>query len=75
MVECDCGERPVLNTFGTLYRCSIGREVLVQEERASRRRSDRTPQPWDDEYHEWREEHDGNIRAEDNDWLEWATIE
>jgi hypothetical protein len=75
VVECDRGEGPVLSIAETLCRFGIDHEVLVQEELASRRPSDRAPQPWDDEYHEWRKLYDEYLRVGHNDWLEWTAVE
>jgi hypothetical protein len=75
VVECDCGERPVLTASETLCRCGADHAVLVREELASRASPEGTPHPWEEEYREWRENRDEYLRAEYNDWLEWKVIE
>ena len=75
VVECDCGERPVLTASETLCRCGADHAGLVRRELASRRSSDETSHPWDEEYRRWRKNQDEYLRAEDNDWLEWKVIE
>ena len=75
LVECDCGERPLLSVSGTLCRCGADHETLVREELASRRSSEEGLHPWDEEYYEWRMKQDEYLRSEHNDWLEWRVTE
>jgi hypothetical protein len=75
VVECDCGERPVLNTSETVCRCGTDHVALVREELASRGLSRGASHPWEVEYDEWRKKQDEYLRTEYNDWLEWRVIE
>jgi hypothetical protein len=75
VVECDCGERPVLSASETVCRCGADHAALVREELASRRSSHEAPHPWDVEYQEWRKKQDEYLRSEYNDWLEWRVVE
>ncbi len=75
VVECECGERPVLRASETVCRCGANHETLVNEEMAHLRSAEEVPHPWDDEYHEWRKKQDEYLRREYNDWLEWRVIE
>ena len=58
VVECDCGERPVLSACATLCSCGADHQTLVSEELVSRRSSEGVPHPWDEEYREWCKELD-----------------
>ena len=75
VVECDCGERPVLGASETVCSCGADHETLVREVLAARRSSEKAPHPWDEEYREWREKLHECLRMEYNDWLEWRVIE
>ena len=75
VVECGCGERPVLSASETVCSCGSDHESLVSEELASRRSSGEAPHPWDEEYRKWRKEQDEYLRREYNDWLEWSVLE
>jgi hypothetical protein len=54
VVECECGERPVLNASETICSCGVDHADLVREELASWKVSDRAPHLWEAEYQEWR---------------------
>jgi hypothetical protein len=75
VVECDCGERPILGASETVCSCGADYETLIQEELASRRSSEEVLHPWEVEYREWRKQQDEYLRTEYNDWLEWRVIE
>ena len=75
VVECDCGERPILSASETVCSCGADHEALVGEGLASGRSSKEVPHPWDDEYHEWHKKLNEYLRTECNDWLEWRVIE
>ena len=46
MVECDCGERPVLTYSETTCECGADHADIVQQELAARRVGDETIHPW-----------------------------
>jgi hypothetical protein len=75
VVECDCGERPVLSASETLCSCGADHAALVGEELSSRRSSEEASHPWDDEYHEWRRKQGEFLRSEYDYWLEWRVVE
>jgi hypothetical protein len=54
VVECDCGQRPVLSASETLCRCGADHAALISEELASRGLSEEASHPWEAEYQEWR---------------------
>jgi hypothetical protein len=68
VVECDCGERPVLTASLSTCRCGADHANLVREELASRRSSDEASHPWDEEYREWRKEQDELSYSESHYW-------
>ena len=75
MVECDCGERPVLSASLTTCGCGADHAVLVWEELASKRLSEEVSHPLDDEYREWRKKQEEFLHSESHYWLEWRVIE
>jgi hypothetical protein len=71
VVECDCGERPVLSASETLCSCGADHTALVQKVLASQR----VPHPWDAEYDEWRKKQDEYLSSEETYWLELSRID
>jgi hypothetical protein len=71
VVECDCGERPVLSASGTVCGCGTDHAALVREVLASRG----APHPWDAEYHEWRKKQDEHLVSEETYWLELSSLD
>jgi hypothetical protein len=54
VVECDCGERPILSASQTVCSCGTDHAALIRKALASQR----APHPWDAEYDEWRKKQD-----------------
>jgi hypothetical protein len=75
VVECDCGERPVLSASQSTCGCGADHAALIGEELASRRSSEEGSHPLDDEYHEWRKKQEEFLHSESHHWLEWRFIE
>ena len=75
LVECDCGERPVLSASLTTCGCGADYAALVREELASTRSSEEVSQALEDEHREWRKKHDEFLHSESDYWLEWSVIE
>jgi hypothetical protein len=75
VVECDCGERPVLSASETVCSCGADHAALVREELASRKASDGAPHPWEAEYQEWRKKQNEYLLSEEHYQLELNTIE
>jgi hypothetical protein len=75
VVECDCGERPILTTSETLCWCGADHAALVRDELASRRSSDGISHPWDVEYDEWCKKQDEYLVSEETYWLELSRID
>jgi hypothetical protein len=75
VLECDCGERPVLTASQSTCGCGADHAALIREELASRRSSEEVSHPWDDEYHEWRKKQEEFLHSESHYWLEWRFIE
>jgi hypothetical protein len=71
VVECDCGERPVLSASGTVCGCGTDHAALVREVLASRS----APHPWDAEYHEWRKKQDEYLVSEETYWVELSSLD
>ena len=71
VVECDCGERPVLSASETVCGCGTDHAALVREVLASRS----APHPWDAEYHEWRKKQDEYLVSEETYWLELSSLD
>jgi hypothetical protein len=71
VVECDCGERPVLSASGTVCDCGTDHAALVREVLASRS----APHPWDAEYHEWRKKQDEYLVSEETYWVELSSLD
>ncbi len=74
VVECDCGERPVLSASETVCSCGADHVALIREVLASRRASDGVSHPWDVEYDEWRRKRDEYL-SEETYWLELSRID
>ncbi len=74
VVECDCGERPVLSASQSTCGCGADHKALIREELASRRSSEQGSLPWDDEYREWCKEQEEFLHSESPYWLEWREI-
>ncbi len=75
VVECDCGERPVLSASLSTCGCGANYADLVCEELASRRSSDEASHPWEDEYREWRKQQEELWHSESHYWMEWRFME
>jgi hypothetical protein len=75
VVECDCGERPVLSASETVCRCGTDHAALVREELASRGLSGRASHPWDAEYDEWRKKQDEYLVSEETYRLELNAVD
>jgi hypothetical protein len=71
VVECDCGERPVLSASETVCTCGADHAALVREVLASQR----APPPWEAEYHEWRKKQDEHLLSEETYELELSRID
>ncbi len=61
VLECDCGERPVLSASRDLCNCGREHATLVQGVLASHS----TPHPWEAEYSEWRTNQDELLLSEE----------
>jgi len=75
VVECDCGERPVLTASLSTCGCGADHAAIVRDELAFRPESGEASHPWDDEYREWRREQDKSSYSESHYWMEWRFIE
>ena len=75
VVECDCGERPVLTASLSTCGCGAEHAALVREELASRLSSEEVSHPLEDEYREWRKMQDEFLHSESHYWAEWRVIE
>jgi hypothetical protein len=71
MVECDCGERPVLSTSETVCSCGRDHASLVRKVLASQR----APHPWEAEYDEWRKKQDEYLLSEEIYRLELSRLD
>ncbi len=71
VVECECGERPVLSTSETVCICGANHAPLVQKVLDSQR----APHPGEAEYHEWRRKQDEYLVSEKTYWLELSRID
>jgi hypothetical protein len=65
VVECDCGERPVLSASETVCGCGADHAALIREVLTFRQASGRIPHPWDAEYDEWRKKQDEYLVSEE----------
>jgi hypothetical protein len=74
VVECDCGERPVLSALETVCTCGADHVALVQKVLASRQASDGISHPWDAEYDEWRMKQDEYLVSEETYRLELSRL-
>jgi hypothetical protein len=75
VVECDCGQKPVLNASETVCRCGADHAALVREELASRGASDGASHPWDAEVQEWRRKQDEYLVSEETYRLELSRLD
>ena len=75
VVECDCGERPVLSAFETVCGCGADHAALVREVLASRQAADGISHPWDAEYDEWRKKQGEVLLSEETYWLELSSLD
>jgi hypothetical protein len=75
VVECDCGERPILTASEAVCRCGADHAALVREKLASRKASDGILHPWDLEYDEWRNKQDEYLVSEETYRLELNAID
>ena len=71
VVECGCGERPVLSTSETVCRCGADHATLVRKVTDSQR----APHPWDAEYDEWRKKQDEYLVSEETYELELSRLD
>ena len=71
VVECECGERPVLSASETVCGCGTDHAALVRGVLASQK----VPHSWDSEYDEWRKKHDEYLLSEDTYSLELSKLE
>jgi hypothetical protein len=71
VVECDCGERPVLSASETVCRCGTDHAALVNEMLSSQS----ALHPWDAEYHEWLRKKDEYLLSEEPYELELSRLD
>ena len=71
VVECDCGERPILSASETVCGCGTDHAARVNEVLSSQK----APHPWDAEYLEWRKEQDEYVLSEETYWLELSRLD
>jgi hypothetical protein len=75
VVECDCGERPVLSASETVCGCGADHAALIREVLASWQASDGTSHPWDAEYDEWRKRQDEYLVSEETYQVELSRLD
>ncbi len=75
VIECDCGERPVLSASLSNCGCGTDHRALVWKELASKRSSEEDSHPLEDEYRQWREKQKEFLHSESHDWVEWRALE
>ncbi len=75
VVQCDCGERPVLSASETLCSCGADHAALVREELASRGVSDGASHPWEAEYQEWNKKRNEHLLSEEAYQLELSRLD
>lgn len=75
VVECDCGERPVLTASKTICHCRTDHAALIRNELASLRMSDGASHPWDAEYDQSRRKQDEYLVSEETYWLELSRLD
>lgn len=75
VVDCGCGERPVLNTSDSTCQCGTNHAALIEEELGSRRRLEEASRPLDRECHEWQNNQDEYLRSEKDYQLELSAID
>ena len=74
VVDCDCGERPVLTVSAAVCGCGADHAALVREGLASRRVPGGAPHPWEAEYEGWRRNNEP-LLSEETYWLELSNVE
>ena len=75
VVECDCGERPILSASQSTCGCGADHADLIRGELASGCSSEEVAHPLEDEYGEWRKKQEEFLHSESHYWLEWRDIE
>ena len=75
VVECDCGERPVLSASQGTCGCGADHAAFIREELDPRPSPEEASHPWDDEYREWRKKQEEVLHSESHYWLEWRFID
>jgi hypothetical protein len=75
VVECACGERPLLSASQSTCGCGADHAALIREELASRRSSEEVPHPLEEEYSEWRKKQEEFLHSESHYWSEWRFME
>ena len=73
VVECDCGERPVLSLCETV--CGADHAALVRVMLAFRQASDGISHPWDAECDGWRKKQDEYLVSEETYELELSRLD
>jgi hypothetical protein len=75
VVECDCGERPILTTSETVCECGADHAALIREELASRKVPDGAPHPWEVEYQGWPRKDEHLLSEETHGHAGWFSEE
>ncbi len=71
VVECDCGETPILSDSQTVCSCGTDHTSLVRKALASQR----APHSWEAEYDEWRKDQDEYLLSEEIYSLELSRLD
>ena len=71
VVQCDCGERPVLSTSETACRCGTDHATLIRRVLVSQSAS----HPWEAEYDDWRNKQGEYLLSEDTYSLELSRLD
>ena len=71
VVECECGERPVLSASETVCSCGADHASLVRKVLDSQG----APHPWDAEYDEWRKKQEEYLVSEKTYELELSRLD
>jgi hypothetical protein len=75
LVECECGETPILTASESVCQCGADHESLVAENTAFGNPQHETLHPWEQEYREWRERLAAYLRSEEPYQQEWDSID
>jgi len=75
VVECECGEKPVLSASATVCSCGADHAALVHKMLASRKESDVAAHPWEAEYQEWRRKQEEYLVSEETYQLELNAVD